>query len=316
MFAFLSHPDINPVIINIAGPFAIRWYSLMYVLGFLAVYLFLYYLIQKKKILMTKEDLSDIIFIAIIGVLVGGRLGYVLFYNLSYFLQNPLKIFAVWEGGMSFHGGLIFTLLFAWLYIRKKKPNINFLDVADMFLIPVPLALMFGRWGNFVNGELWGRPTPSKIGMVFNATYESQPMPPKFAPDEYISKLDMTAMEVAQKAGMDVSENANLINLPRYPSQLFEMALEGILLFLIMFLVLKLSKHKYRGVFISIFLIGYGLARFIVEFIREPDPQLGYLLGTNWITMGQILSLPMIILGIFGLFLVHRKKVENQLWAQ
>lgn len=315
MFGLLYHPAINPTILNIAGPFAIRWYSLMYVVGFLFVYVFLWYFTKKKKaILLTEADLSDLLFVAIIGVLVGARLGYVLFYNLEFYIHNPLKIFAVWEGGMSFHGGLIFTLLFEWIYMMKKK-KFNFLDVADVFIIPVPMALFFGRWGNFVNGELWGRPTASKIGMVFTSKFPGQPEPDYFPVDGVIPKLGMTAREVALKAGLAVPDGQTKINLPRHPSQLYEMFSEGLLLFLAMFIVMKLLKNKPRGLFISIFLTGYGLSRFIVEFFREPDAQLGYLFNTNWITMGQVLSLPMILLGIAGIVLASVKNVKNELWA-
>ncbi len=315
MFGLLYHPAINPTLIHIAGPFAIRWYSLMYVVGFLFVYLFLWFYTKKKKtILLKDEDVSDILFVAIIGVLVGARLGYVLFYNLPYYLHNPLKIFAVWEGGMSFHGGLIFTLLFEWIYLKKKK-KINLLDVADVFIVPVPMALFFGRWGNFVNGELWGRPTASKLGMLFTSKFPNQPEPDHFPVDGVISKLGMSAREVAQKAGLTIQEGQTMVNLPRYPSQLFEMALEGLLLFAVLFVLMKVLKNKPRGLFISVFLTGYGLSRFIVEFFREPDAQLGYLLRTNWVTMGQILSLPMVLLGIFGIVYASVKNVRNEIWA-
>lgn len=336
MFALLYHPAINPTILHIAGPFAIRWYSLMYIVGFLFVYLFLLYHVRKQKILMTETELSDILFIAIIGVLAGARLGYVLFYNPGYYLHHPLKVFAVWEGGMSFHGGLIFTLLLTWIYISRKKlvrvldvtnekgkylsemskmKKFNFIDVADVFVIPVPMALFFGRWGNFVNGELWGRPTASKIGMMFTAQFPNQAEPDNFPVDTVIPKLGMTARQVAEKAGLPVAPGQQAINLPRFPSQLFEMALEGLLLFTILFLVMKFGKRKPRGIFLSIFLTGYGLARFIVEFFREPDAQLGYLFHTSWITMGQVLSLPMILLGIAGIFYFNAKNMRNELWA-
>lgn len=321
MFAYLTHPAINPVILNIAGPFAIRWYSLMYILGFIAVYLFLFFRIKKKNDLdLTPDDLSDLIFVAILGVLVGGRLGYVLFYNLGQYIKNPLEIFKVWDGGMSFHGGLIFTILFEWFYLAKIYPKkhekkLNFLDVADTFIIPVPIALFFGRLGNFINGELWGRPTTSKIGMLFESNFPTQGQPKSFPLDDVIPKLGMTAREAAESIHLPVSEFATEVNLPRYPSQLFEATLEGLVLFAVLFLLYKLLKNRPRGLFISVFLGGYGIARFLVEFVREPDQQLGYLLGTQWLTMGMILSIPMIILGALGIFFAYKVNQKNELWV-
>ena len=171
MPAFLVHPDINPVILQIIGPVSIRWYSLMYVVGFLFVFLFVTYYINKKVIKLKLEDFSDLIFWAILGVVIGARIGYVLFYNLSYYLANPIKIFVVWEGGMSFHGALIGVLIVLWIFSMKKK--INPVDIGDIVAIPVPLALGFGRWGNFVNGELWGKPTDAPWGMLFTARPEA-----------------------------------------------------------------------------------------------------------------------------------------------
>lgn len=306
MLGYLIHPNINPTILDIWGPLAIRWYSLMYIVGFLFVYFFHVYQIKKGRINLGKDQLQDIFFLAMLGVLVGGRLGYVLFYNLPYFIQNPLSIFKVWEGGMSFHGGFLFTILFEWLYIRKKK--LDFIGVADVFIIPVPMALAAGRWGNFVNGELWGRVTTSPLGMLFrNAT--------PVASAETINHLGMTGGEVARKVGLP--DTGALLNLPRHPSQLYEMFLEGIVLFLILWLASRLMKKRIKGVFSSIFLAGYGLARFLVEFVRQPDIQVGnqgFLLG-NWLTMGMLLSLPMILLGAYGLYYFIKKDQRNPVWV-
>ncbi|MGA2143083.1 MAG: prolipoprotein diacylglyceryl transferase [Brevinematales bacterium] len=270
--AFLIQPDINPLILQIWGPFAIRWYSLMYVLGFMFTYFYIYYQIKKGKIKTTEMELSDIIFYAFLGVIIGGRLGYVLFYNLGVYMQNPLDIFKIWEGGLSFHGGFIGVLISEWIYLSAKKKT--FLDYADVFVVPLPFCLFLGRWGNFVNGELWGRPTTMPWGMIF-----------RNAPG----------------------------NLPRHPSQIYEMALEGLLLFIILLIISRL-KHKPRGLIISSFFAGYGLFRGFVEFFREPDAQLGYLAG-GWLTMGMVLCIPMILIGAAGIYYSLKLNRKNHLWA-
>jgi phosphatidylglycerol:prolipoprotein diacylglycerol transferase len=288
----------------------------MYVVGFLFVYFFLFYNIKKGRIKLTIEQMSDIMFIGMLGVLVGARLGYVLFYKPLYYLQNPLDIFKVWEGGMSFHGGLIFTLLFSFFYLKKKK--INFLDAADVFVLPTPIAVgLFGRWGNFVNGELWGRPTLMPWGMIFDAKFPGQPKPPKFGITEHIPKLNnLTVREIADKIGLELQPGQFMVNLPRHPSQLYELLLEGVVLFLVMWLCRKFMKKKPRGFFIAMFVAGYGLARFFVEFFREPDAHLGYLLGTNWLTMGMVLSFPMFIGGAIWIYFILKKGDKNLLWAE
>jgi phosphatidylglycerol:prolipoprotein diacylglycerol transferase len=324
MLGYLMHPNINPTILNIAGPPAIRWYSLMYIVGFLAVYFFLTYQIKNERIRfqpkmdkkldaagrikLNMDIMQDIFFLAMLGVLVGGRLGYVLFYNLSYFLQNPAEIIMVWKGGMSFHGGLLFTILFEFLYIRKKK--LDFLGIADAFIVPVPLALAAGRWGNFVNGELWGRITTSKIGMLFTGhTFGKEKVPGAalVGINENIPHLNKTGGEVAKELG--IIHNGVSVNLPRHASQLYEMFLEGIILFFVLWIIMKLL--------ISMFIGGYGLGRFLVEFVRQPDIQVGvngFLLG-NWLTMGMLLSFPMFLLGAFGVWFFMKKNMRNDVWV-
>ncbi len=270
--ASLIQPDINPLILQIWGPFAIRWYSLMYVLGFLFSYFFIYFQIKKGRIKITESELSDIIFYTFLGVIIGGRLGYVLFYNLNYYLQNPGDIFKIWEGGLSFHGAFIGVLTSGWIYLSAGKKN--FFDFADICIIPVPFCLFLGRWGNFVNGELWGRPTTVPWGMIF-----------RNAPG----------------------------SLPRHPSQLYEMALEGLLLFIILLFISRL-KHKPRGLLISSFFLGYGFFRGFVEFFREPDAQLGYL-AWGWLTMGMVLCIPMILIGASGIYISLKLNKRNELWA-
>ncbi|NPV02090.1 MAG: prolipoprotein diacylglyceryl transferase [Brevinematales bacterium] len=307
MFAFLHQPVINPVILPITESFAIRWYSMMYVVGFLLAYLFYKHYIKKGVIKMKIEEMGDILFVVILGVLVGGRLGYILFYNLGYYIQNPLEIFMVWKGGMSFHGGFIFSMLAAWIYMRVKKKN--FLDLADVFLVPLPLALFFGRWGNFVNGELWGNATDAPWGMLFGPKPEiGNPGPSLYSTSE------AWVVAMARKVGIPIQPGQTQINLPRHPSQIYEMLMEGLILFTVMFLVFKLVKNKPRGLMLSIFLTGYGLARFVAENFRQPDAQLGYLFG-DWLTMGMILSLPMLLLGIIGIILSIKFNRRNELWG-
>ena len=250
----LTYPKINPVIVRI-GPVAIRWYGVMYLLGFLAAYFVIRRLSRKRGVPLEGEALSDLLFYDVLGVILGGRIGYVLFYNLPYYLHHPLRIFAVWEGGMSFHGGLLGVIVATVLFCRSR--NLGMLAVGDLLVTAAPIGLGLGRVGNFINGELWGRVTHVPWAMVF----------PGAGP------------------------------LPRHPSQLYEAVLEGPVLFAILW---YLHRRKASvGVPFFAFFLGYGIFRFTVEFFRQPDPQLGFL----WwgATMGQLLSLPMIIFGLFGL---------------
>ena len=248
----LVHPQFDPVAIHL-GPLAIHWYGLMYLAGFVA---FLW--LGRKRITMLNDPqfsaklLDDLLFFGVLGVILGGRLGYVLFYKAGYYSAHPLEIFAVWQGGMSFHGGFLGVLVaMAWL---AHKQNLRWLQITDFIAPLVPPGLAFGRLGNFINGELWGRPTDVPWAMTF--------------------------------PGVD--------ELPRHPSQLYEFALEGLLLFALLWLYAR--KPRPVGMVSGLFLAGYGSFRFLVEFTREPDDFLGLLsLGMS---MGQWLSLPMVITGI------------------
>lgn len=246
----MQFPNFDPVFLRL-GPLEFRWYGLMYIIGFVSAYFIIKAGVRRKNIPLTKDDVADLIFSVALGVILGGRFGYILFYNLSYYLAHPLKFFAVWEGGMSFHGGLIGAVLAGLYYIRKKK--IAFYQIADVGFLAGPVGLGLGRIGNFINGELYGRVTDVPWGMVFPT------------------------------GG----------NLPRHPSQLYEAFLEGPLMFVILWLVGR--KEHPSGVIFWSFICMYGLFRFIVEFFREPDSQLGFILGG--LSMGQMLSLPMFLLG-------------------
>lgn len=255
----MIHPQFDPVALQI-GPFAIHWYGLMYLMAF-GQFLLLGRLRvnqpQMKSQGFVPRDLEDILFVAVLGVVLGGRLGYCLFYMPGFYLANPLDIFKVWEGGMSFHGGFLGVL--AALYWIAKKRGMSFFMVSDMIAPLVPFGLAFGRLGNFINGELWGRSTDLPWAMIF------------------------------PQAGDSVA---------RHPSQLYQFAGEGILLGLILWFYAR-SPRKVSQTS-GVFLIGYGFFRFLVEFAREPDRFLGTLsLG---LSMGQWLSIPMILFGAYLLF--------------
>lgn len=260
----IPFPEINPVAIEI-GPLKVHWYGLMYLLAFALVWVLGRYRIKKGMIDLTLQRFEDLIFYGVLGVIVGGRLGYIFFYQPSFYLSHPLEIFSIWDGGMSFHGGLIGVLLAMYLFGQKEGKT--FFEVADFIAPLVPLGLASGRLGNFINGELWGRPADVPWAMIFPG------------------------------AG----------NIPRHPSQLYQMLLEGILLFIILWIFS--SKKRPVGQVSAVFLMGYGVFRFIAEYTREPDSYLGFLaLGFS---MGQWLSIPMILAGIW-LYIDSAKKQASQ----
>ena len=251
-----THPDIDPVAIPL-GPLQIRWYGLMYLFGFAAGWFLARKRAAKPGSEWTKSQVDDFITFCVLGLVVGARLGYVLFYDLDSYLKDPLSVLQIWHGGMSFHGGLIGLCLVVWLFAHKHKKN--FLQIGD-FLAPLaPPGLFFGRIGNFINSELWGAPTSMPWGVVFPAD---------------------------PRAG----------RMPRHPSQLYEAGLEGLVLFTILWIFS--SKKRPDGQVTGCFLLFYGIFRFSMEFIRQPDPQLGYL-AFGWLTMGQLLSLPMVAAGLW-----------------
>jgi phosphatidylglycerol:prolipoprotein diacylglycerol transferase len=247
----LVHPDIDPIAFSI-GPLAVRWYGLMYLAGFAAGWWLATRRIGRGMAPVTRAQLDDMVFYTLLGVILGGRLGYVLFYKPLYYLSQPLEIFYIWQGGMSFHGGLLGVMTAMWLIARKYQ--IDYLRLMDFFAPLVPPGLGAGRLGNFINGELPGRVTDLPWGLVFRGAGDA----------------------------------------PRHPSQLYQFALEGLALFALLWWFS--SKPRPRGQVSGLFLIGYGVFRFLTEFVREPDAFLGTLaLG---MTMGQWLCLPMIAAGI------------------
>ena len=249
----LIYPQINAIAIQI-GPIKIYWYGILYLISFALAWFLAKLRAQKLNYHWNNEIISDFIFYAAMGVLLGGRLGSVLFYNLSEFLHDPLFIFKIWLGGMSFHGGLLGVIISLFYFSRKIK--IPFLAILDFTAPLVPLGLALGRVGNFINSELLGRITNVPWGMIF----------PNGGP------------------------------LPRHPSQLYESFAEGILLFIIVWFYA--AKPRPRGMVSALFLCSYGVIRFICEFFREPDIQFGFI-AFDWLTMGQLLSLPMIAIGIY-----------------
>ena len=260
----LVHPQFDPIAIHL-GPFGIHWYGLMYLLGFVTfIWLGRKRLRTLNRTGWDEKFLDDLLFYGVLGVVLGGRLGEVLFYNPDYYFSHPLKIFAVWEGGMSFHGGFLGVMTAMLLFTRSR--NIQWLPLMDFIAPLVPPGLAYGRLGNFINGELWGRPTDVPWGMWF--------------------------------------PNADKEPLARHPSQLYEFALEGVALFILLWLFSR--KPRPTGAVSGLFLIGYGSFRFICEFTRNPDDGI-FGLMTFGISMGQWLSLPMVLAGIAMMVWAYRR---------
>ena len=271
----LTFPDFNPYIFKL-GPIHPTWYGLMYVIGFGCAYL-LGVQRTKSNPAWNKEEVSDLMTYLMLGVVLGGRIGYVLFYGMGYWAQDLLYPFKIWEGGMSFHGGLLGVTFALWLFGRKKGKR--FWDVTDYVAPMIPPGLFFGRIGNFINGELWGRITD----------------PAAFWAMGFPQAADVDARLAAGNAQW-AQWLAQYGALPRHPSQLYQFALEGVLLFVIVWLFS--NKPRPTGQTAMLFLAGYGLFRFIAEYARQPDDYLGLL--TLGLSMGQWLSLPMLVLGAAG----------------
>jgi len=257
----LRYPSIDPIAVQI-GPLQVHWYGLMYLIGFLGAWWLGRVRAARPGSPFSVLQISDVLFYGAMGVVLGGRIGYVLFYDLSNFLRDPVLLFKIWQGGMSFHGGMLGVFFAMWLYGRQIHKG--FFTVTDFIAPLVPVGLFAGRIGNFINGELWGRPTDLPWGMVF----------------PFVD------------------------NLPRHPSMLYEALLEGPVLFALLWLY---SNRPRPTMAVSgLFLIGYGCFRFLVEFFRQPDAQLGYL-AFDWLTMGQVLSAPMIVAGLVLFFYAHQR---------
>ncbi len=257
--------NINPVLLEI-GPFQIRYYGVLYALGFLLAYFIISHLAKRKELPITKDDVADFIVYEIVGIVLGARIIYVLFYNFQFYTQNPVEIFVLWHGGLSFHGGLLGAITGAYLFCKKKK--IEFYDMADLTVIPVALALALGRIGNFINAELYGRIT----GVPWC---------------------------------IDYSKNKFVENLPsgcRHPSQIYE-SMKNLAIFFVLWFIK--DKKLPKGFMFWSFVALYGLLRTTVEFFRQPDEQISYIFG--YFTMGQLLSFPLFLLGVYMLYKLKKE---------
>lgn len=264
--AVLTYPNIDPIALRI-GAFAVHWYGLAYLAAFVAAFLVLRSLVSRWGLALDGDDMLNIMLAAVVGVLLGGRLGYVLFYGRGAYFRHPLEILAIWDGGMSFHGGLI-GIIVAGLVVSRTM-GVPVLTLCDIGSVGAPIGLFFGRLANFVNGELWGRTTGVPWAMVF----------PGAGP------------------------------LPRHPSQLYEALLEGVLVFCVTFALSRRLPPRPRGVIFGTLMVMYGAIRIFLESFRQPDAQIGFLPGG--VTMGQLLSLPMVLVGIAVIVWAHRAKLPQ-----
>jgi phosphatidylglycerol:prolipoprotein diacylglycerol transferase len=274
-FLLIAFPVFDPIALSI-GPIAIRWYALAYIGGIVAGWIYARSLIKKERLWggpapISLVQLDDFILWVTIGIIVGGRTGYVLFYNPAFFIQHPAEIFQLWNGGMSFHGGFLGCVAAVMLFARKN--DISILSLGDITTAVAPIGLFLGRLANFINSELWGRTTDASVpwAVIF----------PNGGPD------------------------------PRHPSQLYEAGLEGILLFAILAIMIRMGALKRPGLILGSFIAIYGLARITAEFFREPDPQLGFLWGG--LTMGMLLSIPMIIAGAILIMMAWRREAPQHI---
>jgi phosphatidylglycerol:prolipoprotein diacylglycerol transferase len=268
----LVHPNIDPVALKL-GPLKVHWYGLMYLLGFWGFWWLGTIRARMPHVNWPRERVGDLLFYGVLGVILGGRIGYMLFYAydpLGHWVlaQDPLSLFRVWDGGMSFHGGLVGVMLAMYIFARQQ--GLTFFEVADFAAVLTPFGLFTGRLGNFINGELWGSVTTVPWGMVFQNAHD---------------------------------------NLPHHPSQLYESFLEGLVLLGILWWFG--SRPRPRGAIAGLFLLLYATFRFGIEFVRLPDSQLGYLYGSGWFTMGMQLCIPMFLCGAAFVWIAYRRKPET-----
>lgn len=282
----IIHPNFDPIALHLFGPIAIRWYALSYIIGFMLFIWLGRRRIKQGNTVFTNNMLDDLLVWGVVGVILGGRLGYILFYNFQDYLANPINIIKIWEGGMSFHGGFLGVVCAMLLFAKKR--GLRFWQLMDFVAPLVPTGLASGRIGNFINGELWGRVTDP-------TAFWAMGFPQAAAADNTLARTQAQYAQWLTQYGY----------LPRHPSQLYQFALEGMLLFVIVWMFSK--KARPEGQVAMLFLGGYGVFRFIAEFVRQPDSQLGLL--SFGLSMGQWLSLPMIILGLLG-FIYFSKKAK------
>ncbi|HRP97192.1 MAG TPA: prolipoprotein diacylglyceryl transferase [Rhodocyclaceae bacterium] len=277
--------DINPIAFSL-GPLQVHWYGIMYLIGFGAAW----WLGQRRRaagrLPVSAEQFSDLAFYGMMGVILGGRIGYMLFYDSAELLRHPLSLIRVWEGGMSFHGGLLGVLVAGWWWSRRNA--IHFFDTIDFVAPLVPIGLGLGRLGNFIGGELWGRHTDLPWGMIFPRALD------------YLGKTRDELRQMYLAGQLD--------GQARHPSQLYEFLLEGVVLFAVLWIYSRKPRPRYAVS--GLFALLYGVFRFVVEFVREPDAQLGFL-AFDWLTMGQLLSVPLILVGAFLLWLSRRQSAPG-----
>ena len=275
--------QIDPIALSL-GPLKVHWYGLMYLLAFGLAWFLGRSRIRAGRLPGVDENgYGDLMFYGMLGVVLGGRIGYILFYSFADFLDNPLMLLKVWEGGMSFHGGLLGVMAAMWWWSRRQR--LHFFDTMDFIAPLVPQGLGFGRLGNYIGGELWGKPAGGDFGVVF----------PRSLPGE-LAALDPAALRQQFDTGL-------LDIYARHPSQLYQAGLEGLVLFCVLWFYSRKPRPRYAVS--GVFALLYGIFRFAVEFVREPDAQLGYL-AFGWVTMGQVLSLPLIAFGLWCLWMSRR----------
>ncbi len=272
----IAYPEIDPIAVSI-GPLSIHWYGLMYLIGIASAWWIGKRLAQRPWSIVSPEQVDDLVFYGALGVVIGGRVGSVIFYNFSSFIDNPLYLFKVWEGGMSFHGGFLGVLVAMEWY--RRKIGCSFFQLTDFIVPMIPLGLAVGRLGNFINAELWG--APSSLPWAMKLSCE------RFPPDRYIDFAGPLCFSA------------------RHPTQLYEMLLEGLLLFAILWIIS--SKPRPVMTVSGYFLMLYGIARCGVELIRLPDAHIGYLMNTDWLTRGIVLSVPMILFGFIFIIYAQRE---------
>ena len=275
--------QIDPIALAL-GPLKIHWYGLMYLLGFAVAWFLGRSRIRAGRLPgVDEQGFGDLMFYGMLGVVLGGRIGYILFYSFGDFLEDPLMLFKVWQGGMSFHGGLLGVFAAVWWWSWRR--GLHLMDTMEFVAPIVPPGLGFGRLGNYIGGELWGKPTGSDWGVIF----------PRALPEQ-LSSLDATALRTQFESGA-------LDAFARHPSQLYQAVLEGLVLFVVLWTYSLKPRPRYSVA--GLFALLYGVFRFAVEFVREPDSQLGYL-AFGWLTMGQVLSLPLIAIGLIWLWMSRR----------